>query len=126
MNEKELRELDSWIAESIMGCKKVWILRDLKDFTFIESKDSGVLLLLPSSKNILPFKPTTDPAAAMMVLEKCCEQEKGTSIAIHKRGEWAVCSVGRTPNMSHAKTLPLAICLFAKKLFSPTSPKSKP
>jgi len=60
---------------------------------------------------------TTDPAAAMAVLERCAEKEAkefdGVQIDKLESG-WIVstCEVD-----AHAPTLPLAITLFAKKLF---------
>jgi hypothetical protein len=120
MTDKELRLYDTWITEHVMGCRLVDMLRDLKDFTFLKSDDSGILLLLPRSKKLIPFSPTTEPAAAMMVLEKCAEKH-GTQINILKQdGKWVVWQQGFSSYKEDyaAETLPTAIVRFAKQLFS--------
>lgn len=115
MTAKELRELDAWIAEYVMGCRLVDMLRDLKDFTFLKSDDSGVLLLMPGSKKLISFSPTTDPADAMMVLEKCVEF---TSLAISNGTTgFMISDMDKKSRWEIQDSLPLAICLFAKKLF---------
>ena len=73
-------------------------------------------------RNDVP-KYTTDPAAAMQVLEKCAEMfdkrcdGHGACVSLDA-GEWAViesdtCKGAR----AYASTLPLAIALFARGLF---------
>jgi len=72
------------------------------------------------------FKPTTEPAAAMQVLEKCIDElgwhrivwfgqtVDGNYFVNHADAEpMAECFCG-----VEAETLPLAIALFANKLFS--------
>lgn len=104
MTEQELRELDAWIAEHVMGWrsgfdadgKEVWI-RGPQDF--IEKSE-----WVPA-----------DDAAAMAVLEKCIEREGSAVIYAGPDGGYIMCSddIGDT----HGHTLPTCICLFAKKLF---------
>ena len=97
-DEKELRELDLFCAEKVMG----WTA-------------------MPGYRNVKAeaFHPTTNDADAMAVFRKCGEKYYG-SIAIHfENGEWSVGQAYEGPNAIKAKgpTLPLAICLFAKRLF---------
>lgn len=63
------------------------------------------------------FSPTTSPADAMAVLEKCAEEVGCYQIHIESE-PWSV-SCGK-PGVEYAKaeTLPLAICRFALQLFS--------
>lgn len=89
-NEQELRELDAWLAHNVM--------RWSRDFEY---------------KN---FKPTTDSAAAMEVLNKClieCAEIQLSEIA----GRYLVESNGRRIT-ENEPTLELAIAKFAKLLFS--------
>lgn len=65
------------------------------------------------------FHPTTDPAAAFEVLKKCAEKDAPQSIATCKEGElWKVFYGGRYHEAQSDTTLELAICRFAKALFS--------
>lgn len=107
MTANEMRELDAWIAENVMG-REV----DLTNEHLINRyKDGG------KSVERLP-QYTLDPAAAMMVLEKCLEKTEADDLSyIGKVGDEFI--VGHEPlkNETIADTLLLAICLFAKKLF---------
>ena len=123
MTDKELRELDAWIAEHVMG----WIT---------ECHEDRVLFFPPDldtekkrrkwSYGISINRYTTDPAAAMMVLEKCIMylSDKFGSVDLDHHGKFEIAAMMRgeyaadTENDVDAETLPLAICLFAKKLFS--------
>lgn len=59
---------------------------------------------------------TTDPAAAMLVLERCCKFSANACDIRENAGEWRVaCSSWHS--YESAPTLPLAICRFAYKLF---------
>ena len=119
MTQQELRELDAWIAEKVMGWKP-----------FVSGKTSSIkgTFWLDSEHKVVAspefqwtrFDPTTDRAAAMQVLEKCADR---VGVRIDRYN-------GRAPNVwyiratdgrlaeAEAPTLPIAICLFAKKLFS--------
>jgi Phage ABA sandwich domain len=115
MNETQLRELDTWIAEHVMGMIKA----DSPD-------DTG---WFRRSTYLPKFEPSTDPAAAMMVLE-----------ALRGRGGFCVELIANTDGwLVHydddgngwsvtAETLPLCIALFARKLFenNPLTPEQKP
>lgn len=119
MTQQELRELEAWIAENVMKWKRVsgLAVRILDDEFFVDS--NGCI-----GRFSCAWIPTTDPAAAMMVLEKCCES-MAVNVEIWKagNGEW-VCRMvvgsgfNSTNQIGVANTLPLAICLFAKKLFT--------
>lgn len=68
MTTKELHELDAWIAEHVMGWKQVKFINCVEG-TFAISEVYGVAK--HKRRNELePFNPTTDPASAMMVIEK--------------------------------------------------------
>ena len=140
MTTQELRELDAWIAEHVMGFK--WghfgfIKNGLPDF-----EREPIYLLPPSrfdvhSGNANPFprdrvddwktrgsdslipKYTTDPAAAMSVLEKCAEKSDGAVEVVKAiKGKWGLCDGSTTKRgFQWADTLPIAICLFARELF---------
>ncbi len=79
---------------------------------------SSEVLICYRSNCLREFHPSTDPAAAMQVLEKCADKlddpkkyNPGVSPITKSGGQWWV-------GNQHAETLPLAICLFAKQLFS--------
>lgn len=62
---------------------------------------------------------STDPAAAMTVLEKCAERLGNYSVQIigsPKHG-YSITGSGERMEQCFADTLPLAICLFARALF---------
>lgn len=117
MNEKELRELDAWIAEHVMGWRGIeWFqpdsprLADRQPKGFYRSVVNGVCVAIPAY--------TTSPADAMMVLERC--QKHGTTLALNlgSSGQYWVSDCDKKARYAVAETLPLAIALFAKKLFS--------
>lgn len=112
LTKKQMRELDAWINTNVLG----WILVDdgltgrppgMSDFAYEEY-----------GNRIAP-RPTTDPADAMQVLEKCAEH-----------GEWPqFTKLNHVEPLGYyvwtweqenlqAETLPISICLFAKALFS--------
>ena len=118
MNYKDKRELNEWIAEHVMGwrvasepelqniyrCGKWWIPDGL------------------DWREMRPHFPhySSDPAAAMEVLQKCAVACCYLSIEA-LNGFWRVGNMqpnGEWSKWSDAETLPLAICMFAKKLFS--------
>lgn len=111
MSEKELRELDAWIAEHVMG----WVRA-----SEIENAREGKSFFAGQTRTWArigkPFSPTTDPAAAMQVMERCIHTD---DVVIYKtvNEKYGVRS-DITDMAIDAETLPLAICLFAKKLFS--------
>lgn len=112
MTAQEMRELDAWIAEYVMGFRKC----PMPD-------ETGWIDDSKSTNPYFPcFQPTTDPAAAMSVLERCLEKHGyGITIDVHDDAGFSL--VGNSPYVATNpdvgdETLPLTICLFAKKLFS--------
>lgn len=142
MNEQELRSLDAWIAEHVMGWK--WMRFDAPAVAANSGKkrDKWCQLVPPFEKwyhqpqlrgiicncaidgmpdwtDLSIFKPSTDPASAMQVLEKCIQQCPIGLEICHNGDNWFI----ERPDMDTgesvmAPTVPLATCLFAKKLFS--------
>lgn len=104
-----MRELDAWIAEHVF----VWQYK----MTGSDPVEDGECWFSESGKFPceLPYY-TTDPAAAMVVLEKCTQKD---SVGI-----WRVSHIEfvvknhRESVRATSETLPLAICLFAKQLFT--------
>jgi len=116
VTNQELRELDDWIAINVMGLKfngHHWVLKS----------DENLCAKLGGH---CP-EYTTDPAAAMAVLEKCAATNaagKTITIVIFSELEHGRFGVGCEAayekdeiDPQFATTLPLAICLFARKLF---------
>jgi Phage ABA sandwich domain len=117
MTTTELRKLDAWIAEHVMGWLRVNSNEKLDHPQRFNVLPDRILIGQNMGHRIIEYSPTTDPAAAMQVLEKCITGN--TSIAInHGTTGWWVTDCDKKKNYAIAETLPLAICLFAKKLFS--------
>jgi hypothetical protein len=123
MSEQELRSLDAWIAEHVMG----FVKEPYPDETGWKDK---------AGKYLNRFNPTIDPTAAIEVLKKCCDR-KTVAVVQAKDGGWQICLlmlVGMTGAMgwptqaieTEADTLELAICLFAKQLFATDGPHATP
>lgn len=124
MTTKELRALDAWIAEHVFGCKVHHVESgvfggvDYEDCIHCTGKHPD--LRRWDGEKSYSWKPTTDPAAAMEVLKKCAEKTDQMSI-VECIGDWVVThGDGNDPTTpdGEGKTLELAICLFAQKLFS--------
>jgi len=116
MTIKQLRELDAWIAEHVMGWKQ-----SNSDFCQLVTQ-SGEQVGEPVCD---PWSPTTNPAAAMAVWQSCLEKVSTKSIetyiGVDESPEYrpVVCiTMKEMKNTVMADTLPLAICLFAKEIFS--------
>lgn len=148
MTEKEKRELDAWVAERVIGWHRMTNAKAIgvEDFSEFDERELETLNRLSDnwydSKNNhvadvegecdcgqhdTSFKPTTDPAAAMEVLKKCVEQCDMPVEIDRKRdkktGHWRIESGTMSQGLlviapPDCNTLELAICLFAKKLFS--------
>lgn len=103
MDTKEMRELDAWIAEHVMGWKI--------------SFRAGEVEIWRTPSGTAVFHPTTDPAAAMEVLKKC--GERACTTVYRTKGAWVVTSSILVGAEADAPTPELAICLFAKALFGP-------
>ena len=120
----QLRELDAWIAEHLFGTT----ITD--DYSKVGEPNHAYRPWIGVSGTVPRY--TTDPAAAMQVLEKCADD---TSITITRDADgqfsvewWADEVKGVEPipgskwhQIKTAPTLPLAICLFARELFKEES-----
>lgn len=127
MTDKEKRELDAWIAEHVMGWKRVDQLADLEVDGSNFALNIGTRIPIRwGSPQWLFFSPTTDPAAAMLVLVKCYEK-LGKSLCVGPSTLGAEVFIGgqyeKTNRM--AATIELAICLFAQQLFTPPQNRKK-
>ena len=120
MKPNELRELDAWMAEHVMGWRMVNHLRDFCSGSFICNRGADCLVWDWSHRGCNAWTPTTDPAAAFAVLEKCAARLGDFEhISINCcEGEFAIKMAHANWDWINAPTLPLAICLFAKQLYS--------
>lgn len=124
MTPKELRELDAWIAEHVIGFEFPCLFEPTGANGEICCKCNHHISF---DRHHFPH-PTTDPAAAMQVLEKCANSNAvgvQGNVEIYQEpegGKWAVCFNAAYQDKCvepvFGNTLPLAICLFAKKLFA--------
>lgn len=110
MSDQDKRELDAWIAEHVMGWKRgpqwgngngEWLNGEIPVCTWHTAPQF-----------------CTNPVAAMALLEKCAKKAVSISIVPQSNGGWIIYAHGIDTNMVEADDLPLAICLFAKKLYS--------
>ena len=114
-------ELDAWIAEYVMGWRKVEGVLDVAGQCFIVRVD-GVRFTNSPLREIF-FRPTTDPADAMKVLKKCLNDQRELCFGdpfISKDGaDYWIRTVRHHQHVEGgATTIELAICLFARKLYS--------
>ena len=134
MNDMEMRELDAWIAASVLGIKETsepdkWTDTDEDIFWHRNELNRATARAVFIGKAYLQygetsfshswskFQPTTDPAAAMDVLEKCAiKSGYGLTVIPQSNGMWFACS--NYANEAFGETLNIAICLLAKKLFT--------
>ena len=117
MTTKEQRELDAWIAENVMGLKVKW------QKTFLQIDPWIIHPIKNGYTQEICRQYTLDPAAAMEVLKKCVLRLGDTKFTIEFAASlWFVESYDSlndsVEKTARAKTLELAICLFAKKLFT--------
>lgn len=138
MNITELRELDAWIAEHVLGWKWYkYLPEDNHAYSGCRTlansrhkylvKASGGEPLAPDAFYNTP-KPTTNPADAMLVLEKCVKHLSGSdgggpALALAWLGDAQEAYQLTETDTGHgaeavSASLPLAICQFAKALFS--------
>jgi hypothetical protein len=141
--EKELRELNAWIHAALFDGGKyvglvkrgMWYRANAAGYTNHEWEAGRYLIgdailhtTSPDCEDPVKVQSfsipqyTTDPGAAMQVLEKCTETLP-RSLEICKDGGqfWISRTDDDDTNGVMAETLPLAICLFAKKLFTTKS-----
>lgn len=103
MSAKELRELDAWIAEHVFNAK-----RETSGWEPGDTYEEGLDCLVSE------WQPTTDPAAAMAVFKKLLESH----ILTFESTSDGYCIEISDGVLVCCKTLELAICEAAKKLFS--------
>ena len=111
MTTDEMRELDAWIAENVMG-ETLGKKPPVDDVVYEDSERKFVKGLLK--------RYTTDPASAMEVLKKCVEKfPVEIYIGNFDKGR---CRIKTDYDFDmtggQADTLELAISLFAKNLFT--------
>jgi hypothetical protein len=128
MTPTELRALDLFIAEMVMGWKRRQEFEHSSDMPandefYVRAFDSTVIYgphICESCCGHI-FAPTESPADAMMVLKKVLKKmSAGRSIVIEDTGEETCISELSddmiTFNDTSAPTLELAICLFAREV----------
>lgn len=121
-NDKELRELDAWIAEHVMG-KRVFHAASSKGSDWWWNPYDQCVMTSPSEwsgTERRSFKPTEYADDAMAVLKKCAEKVSPWAIQLFcPRADmsegWTLTCPGI---VVYETTLELAICRFAQKLFS--------
>lgn len=110
MTDKQLRELKECIWTKVLGWSK-WREEEYPHrLGWAKDNGEGEKRLDADMDD-----PTTDPGAAMAVLEKCGEKETITLGVL--KGKWCVTKATWSGLFVEAETLPIAICLFARKLF---------
>ena len=130
MTTEEMRELDAWIAEHVFGYIKQnvnypeahWNELSLPDLDGNYISEGWVQGWEFRDVNI-PFY-STQASAAMGVLKKCAENLiRGITIN-QNEGKWIIQAQNNyIGNLEMSETLELAICLFAKQLFSQPTTK---
>lgn len=114
MKTNKLREIDFWIAENVFSWKRGKTYANGNGEWIV---NGGSYPNAPTYDQTPCY--TTDPAAAMTVLEKCAENTKDLDcIYLGKvHDEWVV-GIDSIKKEEVAETLPLAIAKFARKLFT--------
>lgn len=146
MKQPKMRELDLWIAEKVMGWR--WFRFRMKktetasnagkghdrwqqlippnDTWHLQAKYNAVHQpqgrgrYLEDETDLSDFRPTERGSDALEVLEKCFDKVGLIDAHRVKMKPYSFC-IGATyvtDSEVEAETLPLAICLFAKKIFS--------
>lgn len=118
MSETEMKELDRWLGENLF---------DLHPF---ETAPSDSSICAHCSHHYAfemhrPFRPTTDPAAAMEVLRACVEKA-GFFPRIERIDDsdttWFCIFPCGTVGEVDGKNIPELICKYAKELFGKDRP----
>jgi len=111
MTTQEMRELDAWIAENVFGWQEFREEEYPYRMLWREGEEGSPVWDEPDYY-------TTDPAAAMEVLKKCADN-LWLSVGFSKQRKTFLCGgILSGENYAEAETLELAICQFAKKLFT--------
>lgn len=128
MKEQELKGLDAFIAEHVMGCSP-WkestsrITCILEPNEFVLSIPNKIVRARIGNDPTINFKPTTDAADAMAVLKKCAERSRfPIEIDIRRtqpKIQWRIeTGVGKDFCNAIEGTLEMAVCRLAVKLFT--------
>lgn len=115
MNDQELRELDAWIAEHVMG----WTKWEGSGWLHAGCMDANGIKWLSGGYEI-EFQPTIDSGQSMDVLKRCGERMPNFHIGAPQGSSlknWMI-TWNYDENTVESETLELAICLFSKQLFS--------
>ena len=116
MNEQEMRDLDKWLAENVMGWKipskgKYWLNPIDTDYNYMQH----------GSKFGVVWQPTQDIKQAFQCVEKFCTESSFTlhfdpqaSYNYDEIHRWISCTP-EDENCATATTPALAICLAIKK-----------
>lgn len=112
-----IEELDNWIAFRIMGWR---IFKTTPEWVEAGKPLGRKITVLDQDPRFKIPAFSTTPMLAMQVLEICCKKIGSTeSIKIRwDDGQWEVQEIGFDASAEVADTLELAICKFAKTLFS--------
>lgn len=116
-------ELNAWICENVMGLVSVGKDAEMQERWLPKEIHAVINCISYSelSRHYLYAIPryTTSPADAMAVLEKICERVTITIDHVYCDGHnWSICAFGSIDEAIYEETLPLAICLFARQLFT--------
>lgn len=120
MTTTEQSELNLFLAQKVMGWTPVGISTGLKEGGFWIRDDNTIWIASPDPlKWGQEWRPTTDPAQAMAVLEQCAKKSAyGILIVPQSDGRWYLSDQAETRFVAiYGETLPLAICLLARELF---------
>lgn len=126
-SEQELRELDAFCAEFVMGWKLVPKILKIQEGCFATHPGGDGVFVHDYGNRIKTFAPTTNPADALAVLKKCSEKmgevwDDDSTIAVQFVPVEEIWRVQQTDVNGgiriESASLELAICLFAKALFS--------
>lgn len=128
MTQEQLRELNEFCASDVMKWERIDCAPEDLLPGFFCICDGHVWI--QTQDGLTTFEPTQAKHDAMEVLEKCCEAMDCKDVRIGCcEGSWFVRDVYRENPGARGKifvhamppekiTLPLAICLFAQKLFT--------
>jgi hypothetical protein len=113
----ELRALDLFMAEKVMGWKEVkWTNVDCAG-VFSRNED-GEIFIHVQRNEIRKWNPTESPADAMMVLKRILNTDIGLTMFKITTELTAIVQSNKSSCRVEAPSLELAICLFAREVCS--------
>ena len=118
-DEKELRELDAWIAEHVFDA-----FHHPEFHQAFQGNNQNKIWWIESVGEEEPFSPTTDQFYSFALLKKCAE--KTSTIKLYSNGvAWMLDAVKHSDGVkklieihAEAETLEIAVARFSKLLFS--------